>query len=494
MRLDEIRRALEQAGELRGGLDTRNPEIVDLTSDSREVRPGSLFVAIPGTRVDGTEYVGQATRRGAVAVVAPRELPLPEGVAGLWVRDARRAVSAAAAAFHGRPSRDLRVVGITGTNGKTTTSYILGSIFDAAGLASGVIGTTGYFVGDRHVAAPVTTPDAIRVQGLLAEMRDEGITHVAMEISSHALDQHRTRDVELDVGVFTNLSGDHLDYHRDMAAYRDAKSSLFRQLAPSATAVLNRDDGASRYFLNVCRARPLAYSLGEGGGVTLRLTSMTLDGTTGEIRCPTGRIPLRTRLVGEHNLSNILAAAAAALALGLPRDAIEAGIEALEGVPGRLEPVDGEAGFHVLVDYAHTDDALRNVLRCLRPLVPGRLITVFGCGGDRDRTKRPRMGRVVERGTDVAVVTSDNPRSERPETIIDEILKGMEEPGEAIVSCDRRDAIYEAIRGAEEGDCVLIAGKGHETTQTIGGEALPFDDRLVAREVLEDVRRLRRAS
>lgn len=490
MNLSDIRNVLEPVG----GANWRDVPLTAITADSREVRPGSLFIAVPGTRVSGTAFVEEAVRRGASAVVAPEEVPLPGGVPGLWVRDGKWALSAVASRFSGDPSRRLRVVGITGTNGKTTTTYILRSILEAAGCRVGLIGTTGYFMGDRAIEAPVTTPDAIRLQFLLSAMVEEGITHVVMEASSHALDQLRVRHVEFVVGVFTNLTGDHLDYHRDMASYREAKAGLFRHLCSDAAAVLNMNDSSSAYYLNVTPARPFWYGFPRGGHVGMRATRMDLGGTEGVLRTIRGPIPFRTRLTGLFNLSNIMAAAAAAQALGVEAEAIRAGLEDLSGIPGRLEPVDGGQPFPVLVDYAHTEDALRSVLSELRPLVSGRLIVVFGCGGDRDRSKRPQMGRVAEKGADCVVVTSDNSRTEDPEAIIEEILAGMLDPTAAIVVPDRQEAFRAAFRAARPGDLVLLAGKGHESTQTVGDRTHPFDDREEARRLLRETGGLRQAS
>ena len=490
MNLSDIRSVLDPTG----GANWRDVPLKGITADSREVKPGSLFVAVPGTRVSGVAFVEEAVRRGAAAVVAPEEVPLPDGIPGLWVREGKRALSAAASRFNGDPSRKMSVVGVTGTNGKTTTTYLLRSILEAAGCRVGLVGTTGYFFEGRSLEAPVTTPDAIRIHSLLSLMADQGVTHAVMETSSHALDQMRVRDVQFDVGVFTNLTGDHLDYHRDVATYREAKAGLFRQLSPEATAVLNMDDTSSSYCFNVTRARPSWYGFAPGGQMGVRPVRVGLDGTEGVLRTTRGSIPFRTHLVGLFNLSNIMAAAAGALALGVDGEAIRAGILQLEGIPGRLEPVAQDQPFQVLVDYAHTEDALQSVLRELRPLVDGRLTLVFGCGGDRDRSKRPQMGRIAEKGADRVIVTSDNPRTEDPEEIIGEILIGMVDPGAATVVPDRREAIREAIRGARPGDLILLAGKGHESTQTVGGEAHPFDDREVARSLLLEGPSLRRAS
>ena len=490
MNLSEIRSVLEPFG----GSNWRDVQLRAITADSREVEPGSLFVAVPGTRVSGTTFVGEAVRRGAAAVISPERVLLPRAVPGLWVRDGKLALSAAASRFSGHPSHGLRVVGVTGTNGKTTTTYLLHSILEAAGRRTGLIGTTGYFLGEQSFEAPMTTPGAVRIHSLLSALADAGMTHAVLEASSHALDQQRVRHVDFDVAIFSNLTGDHLDYHRDLAAYREAKAGLFRHLSPESFAVLNMEDTSSSYILNVTRARPFWYGFSRGGQVRISSTRMGLKGSEGEMETVQGPIPFRTRLVGRFNLYNVMAAAAGALALGVDREAIRLGIEGLQGVPGRLEPVEAGQPFSVLVDYAHTEDALQSVLAALKPLTPGRLIVVFGCGGDRDRSKRPQMGRAAEKGADRVVVTSDNPRSEPPESIIDEILAGMVQPGDALVVPDRREAIRQAFGLAQAGDLVLLAGKGHESTQTIGDRKEPFDDRAESLALLQEETGLRQAS
>ncbi|MCZ6691034.1 MAG: UDP-N-acetylmuramoyl-L-alanyl-D-glutamate--2,6-diaminopimelate ligase [Planctomycetota bacterium] len=490
MRLSEIRSELE----LVGGSNWRDVQLQSITADSREVRPGSLFVAVPGTRVSGVAFVEEAVRRGAAAVISPREVPLPSEVPGLWVSDGRWALSAAAARFYSHPSRKMRVVGVTGTNGKTTTTYLLRSMLRAAGYRVGLIGTTGYFLDDKKQEAPVTTPDAIRTHELLAAMTEEGITHAVMETSSHALDQLRVRHVEFDVGIFTNLTGDHLDYHRDVAAYLEAKAGLFRQLSPRATAVLNQEDLASSYFMNVSRARTFSYGFASGGHMSCRVLHADMSGTDAVLGTPIGQIHCHSPLKGVFNLSNIMAAASGAIALGLDTEAIRFGIENLPVIPGRLESVEAGQPYPVIVDYAHTEDALRAVLTELRHLVTGRLIVVFGCGGDRDRSKRPHMGMVVEKLADLPVVTSDNPRTEDPDLIIKGVLSGMVRPERARVVPDRREAFREAFREATPDDLVLLAGKGHENTQTSGDGCQPFDDREEARALLEEGGSIRVAS
>jgi UDP-N-acetylmuramoyl-L-alanyl-D-glutamate--2,6-diaminopimelate ligase len=464
--------------------------ISGIAYDSRVVKRGDAFVALKGQHADGVVYARQAIERGAVAIVA--ETPLPEGVTTPWttVEDARLALALLASAFYRHPSRDMRVVGITGTNGKTTTAYLLASIFEAAGIRCGLLGTVAYRIGDETIEATRTTPEAPDVQRLLREMVDRGCGACAMEVSSHALSLARVDFMTFAAGVFTNLTRDHLDFHADMEAYFQAKRRLFEMLPHDAPSLINVDDPRGAALVETA-GRPVTYAIGRTADITPGPLSFSLEGLTFDVRTPRGTLHVSSSLVGRPNVYNILAAVSAATALGLPFDAIERGVRALDGVPGRFQLVSRAADeVTVVVDYAHTDDALRNLLDTARPLARGRLITVFGCGGDRDRTKRPLMGAVAGRLSDVIVITSDNPRSEDPVRIIEEIRRGItpdtrraEQRQLAIV--DRRTAIAKAVEIARPGDLVLIAGKGHEKTQVIGDRVLPFDDVAVAREALE---------
>ncbi|MFI5178510.1 MAG: UDP-N-acetylmuramoyl-L-alanyl-D-glutamate--2,6-diaminopimelate ligase, partial [Vicinamibacterales bacterium] len=408
------------------------------------------------------------------------------------VEDARLALALLAAAFFRQPSADMRVVGITGTNGKTTTAYLIASIFEAAGVRCGILGTVAYRVGpgdDDVREAARTTPEAPEVQALLREMADRGCGACAMEVSSHALSLRRVDGMRFAAAVFTNLTRDHLDFHADMEAYFQAKRRLFEMLPASAPSLLNIDDprGAA---LHDAGGRPVTYAINRPADITTGLLAFSLDGLAFDVRTPRGTLQVRSKLVGRPNVYNILAAVSTATALDVPFDAIERGITNLDGVPGRFQVVSGPKDeVTVVVDYAHTDDALRNLLETARPLARGRLLTVFGCGGDRDRTKRPLMGAVAGRLSDVIVITSDNPRSEDPARIIEEIRLGMtpdtlrgDQRMLAIV--DRRAAIAKAVELARPGDLVLVAGKGHEKYQVIGDRVLPFDDVAVAREAL----------
>ncbi|MCB9897087.1 MAG: UDP-N-acetylmuramoyl-L-alanyl-D-glutamate--2,6-diaminopimelate ligase [Planctomycetes bacterium] len=462
--------------------------VTGLAIDSRKVTPGDLFIASQGSRHDGLRFVEQALARGASAVLAAARPALPDDVGFVGVPDVALAKAVVADRFFGHPSRRLDVIGVTGTNGKTTSAAMISSMLAMDGRPHGVIGTLGVRL--RNTSEPLanTTPDAVELQRLLARMVDDNLSAVVMEVSSHALELHRVHGVAFDVGVFTNLSQDHLDFHQTMDAYGHAKGRLFRELSSDATAVLNADDPWSAIYAEHTPARLLTYALDGPARVHGRISRLDADGTAFRLDDDEAglQLPIDMRLVGRHNVSNALAAAGAALALGLPAAAITTGLASLAAVPGRLESIDCGQDFRVLVDYAHTPDALEQVLRLLRPLTRGRLHVVFGCGGDRDRSKRPRMGAAVASAADALWVTSDNPRSEDPASILEQILAGVPDGvRERTVSLvDRREAIAAACRAARGGDIVLVAGKGHETTQTVGDSVLPFDDRDVCREVL----------
>lgn len=483
--------------ESRLGLLSDDTEISSISYDSRRARAGSVFVALRGLKADGVQFAPQAVSRGALLVVA--EAPRPEVLDTPWlvVRDARLALALLADAFYDHPSRRLPVIGITGTNGKTTTSYLVASIFDAAGRKAGLLGTVCYRLGDEEREASRTTPEAPDLQQLLDEMSRRGCRIAVMEVSSHALALKRVDGMQFAAGVFTNLTRDHLDFHEDMESYFQAKRRLFDLLADGAPAVVNLDDPRGVTLAASVR-RPVTFAISQPADVTPGALELTLGGLSFDLRTPIGTIRIESSLVGRPNVSNILAASATAMALGVPLESIAAGVRALRGVPGRFEIVSAPADdVAVVVDYAHTDDALRNLLETARSLAPRRLVTVFGCGGDRDRTKRPLMGMVAARLSDVVIITSDNPRSEDPQRIIEEIKRGIPGGGqggrapEVIDIVDRREAIERAIACSGTGDVVLIAGKGHEKYQQIGDRVLPFDDAEVARAALER-RRARR--
>ncbi len=465
----------------------RDPQVSHVTADSRQCRPGCVFVAIPGTAVDGARYAVEAVERGAAAVVAERRLTLPGDAVQVIVPDARAAVVDLAAAFYGHPAREMTVVGITGTNGKTSTSLLLRSIFEAAGRPTALFGTILYEIGQRRIPSSNTTPDPVSLMGYLAEARDHGIRHAVMEVSSHSLVQQRVRGIRMSAGVFMNLAPEHLDYHRSFDEYRAAKALLFEGLAPEAVAALNSEDPASGHIAARTRARIVRFGRHEAADVRAEEIRCEPDGIEFLLRLPDGgQARVRSPLLGYVNVLNCLGAAAAAHGLSIPLAAIHEGLSKTPVVPGRLERVDAGQPYTVLVDYAHTDHALDNVLRSIRSFCADRrIITVMGCGGDRDRTKRPRMGRVAAALSEHVIITSDNPRSEDPMAIIRDILEGLTGRTNFEVEPDRRKAIRAAVRLARPTDVVLIAGKGHETYQIVGGVVLPFDDRRVVREEIE---------
>jgi UDP-N-acetylmuramoyl-L-alanyl-D-glutamate--2,6-diaminopimelate ligase len=505
MTWDDLHDALRARGAIKGDA-TPSPSadphvtVTGVAYDSRTVKPGNVFVALKGLHADGAAFVRQAVERGAVAVVAENEAAEQIPVPWTTVRDARLALAQLAARFYGHPSAEMQVIGITGTNGKTTTAYLISSIFEAAGIACGVVGTVAYRIGGELREATRTTPEAPDVQHLLREMVDRGTTACAMEVSSHALSLRRVDEISFGAAVFTNLTRDHLDFHKDMEDYFRAKRRLFEMLPSGNPALVNVDDPRGQSLAAIVR-RPVTYAVDKPADITTGPLSYSLAGLAFDVRTPRGALRLRSTLVGRPNVYNILAAAATGVALDLPFDAIEEGVRSVKGVPGRFEIVSGEKdGVTVVVDYAHTDDALRNLLETARSLAAGRLITVFGCGGDRDRTKRPLMGAVASRLSDLTIITSDNPRGEDPDRIIEEIRLGItpdagsrpfsksaENGGRAqrvLAIADRHEAIHKAIELARPDDLVLVAGKGHEKYQIVGDRVLPFDDVAVAREAL----------
>ncbi len=477
----------ELLAQVPGALSTAPPDtpVMAVEYDSRRVTPGALFVAIRGHASDGNAFVDAARRKGAVAIVSQQ--PAREGLPWVQVPDARRALAELSAAHFGHPATALALLGVTGTNGKTTTTYLLDAILRAAGRRVGLLGTVQYRVGERLAEATRTTPESADLQALLAEMRDAACSEAVLEVSSHSLALARVHGCTFDVAVFTNLTRDHLDFHGDMNAYFAAKRGLFETLLrPEGRAVLNADDDRAAELRQASRAPVWTYGLRRPADFKAGEPALSLRGTRFAVQTPLGELTVETPLLGRFNVQNVLAALAASLARGVTPDQALQGIASVRGVPGRLERVDSDAGFSVVVDYAHTDDALKNLLETVRELQPRRVITVFGCGGDRDRSKRPLMGMVAARLSDVVVVTSDNPRSEPPEAIIEEILRGTggARRGECHAIVDRREAIARALELARPGDAVVIAGKGHESYQVLRERTLPFDDRQVARELL----------
>ncbi len=460
-----------------------------LALDSRCAGAGDVFFALQGVHADGARFAAAAVAAGAAAVVTAPGARV-EGATHVQVADARLALAQAANRLYGHPSRALKVVAVTGTNGKTTTTYLLESIFRAAGLAAGVIGTTGVRLAGESRASAFTTPEAPQLQSLLAEMRGRGVAAVAMEASSHALAQRRTWGLACDACVFTNLTQDHLDYHGTMAAYLDAKAMLFDGrnggTEKPAVAVVNGDDPAADAIAAAAsHAHRRVLRFGEAARCDVRIAAAApvAGGMAVRFEEAGQAYAFTLPLLGRYNAWNAAGAWGGARALGISAEVVARGLASCSGVPGRLERIDGAAGFTVAVDYAHTPDALERALAACREHAPGRLLLVFGCGGDRDRGKRPLMGGIAARMADRAWVTNDNPRSEAPQAIADEIVAGAP-AGTLTVILDRREAIAAALAAAHAGDVVLVAGKGHEDTQTIGALVLPFDDRAVVRELL----------
>jgi UDP-N-acetylmuramoyl-L-alanyl-D-glutamate--2,6-diaminopimelate ligase len=462
-----------------------------VTHDSRRTHPGDVFVALKGQHANGVAFARDAIERGAAAVVSEDPAPAEVHVPWAMVEDARLALAVLSAAFYRHPSREMRVVGITGTNGKTTTAHLAASIFEAAKVRCGIVGTVGYRIGSETREATHTTPEAPEIQSLLREMVDRGCGACAMEVSSHALALRRVDEIAFAAAVFTNLTRDHLDFHGDMETYYQAKRRLFEMIPRDVPGLINADDPRGASLASLV-GRPVTFAINKAADITPGPLSFSLEGLSFEARTPRGPVAVRSALVGRPNVYNILAAVSVATALEISTDAIERGISALERVPGRFQVVSTAADeVTVVVDYAHTDDALRNLLETARPLARGRLITVFGCGGDRDRTKRPLMGAVASRLSDLMFITSDNPRSEDPHRIIEEIQRGItpatrRDAAQRIVAVvDRRLAIANAVETARPGDLVLVAGKGHEKYQVVGTKVLPFDDVEVARAALD---------
>ena len=482
-----------------------NLEVLDVTDDSRQVKQGSLFVAVKGTQVDGHAYTEQACLNGAVGLVleqnqisqridnaTPRGMTKPT----ITVQDSKFALGCLAARLHAEPSLHLNMVGVTGTNGKTTVTHLIRALLDNYGKKTGVIGTVGYFIGSEFYPASHTTPGAVQLQELLARMVAADVDTAILEVSSHALALGRVSGCEFDVAVFTNLTQDHLDFHVDMQDYFEAKQRLFTELLPPAhktnskRAVVNVDDEWGAKLAEKCSVPVWTYGIRRQADIQAHDIASTLDETQFRVTTPQGDLIVRSQLVGEHNVYNILSAIGVGIAMGMPSDLLVTSIASVQNVPGRFERISLGQDFTVVVDYAHTEDALLRVLLTAQSLKRSKIITVFGCGGDRDAGKRPKMGQVAVRHSDLAILTSDNPRTEDPLTILNEIEKGILQIPNPIRSDyrmipDRREAIEAAIGEAESDDIVLIAGKGHEDYQIVGTERLNFDDRQVAREVIQ---------
>ena len=481
MRLDQLLTALPAAATA-GPTDC---EVTDVAAHHGAVHPGSVFVAVRGFRHDGHTFAAEAASRGAVAVVLEREIPLPGGVTRVLVGDSREALAHLSAAFFGFPSTALDVIGVTGTNGKGTTAYLIDAMLSGAGMSCGIIGTMGARIGAQTLPLDRTTPEAVDLQRLLRQMADAGLGHAVVEVASHALALRRVEGTRFAAAVFTNLTQDHLDFHHSLEEYRKSKRRLFEMVDPGGVSIVNADDAHAPVMASASRAPVVTYAIAGPADITAAGVRLHLAGSEYTLRTPERSVPIATTLHGRFNVYNALAASAVALHYGVAVEVIRDVLAIFPGVSGRFEAVDEGQGFGVVVDYAHTPDGLDNVIRTARDFVRGRTIVVFGAGGDRDRTKRPAMGTIVSSLADIAVVTSDNPRSEEPTAIIEEILRGMTGGrAEVEVEPDRRRAIARAVALARPGDFIIIAGKGHEPYQEIQGTKHPFDDRVVAREAL----------
>lgn len=485
VRLAKLLRGVEtRAAAAKGDL-----EILEIAYDSRLVNAGTLFVAIRGEKTDGNKFVADAVARGAVAVMSEQANPgaLPGEFPWIQVADARKALALSAVNYYARPAEVLKLIGVTGTNGKTTISYLMDSILRAAGCKVGLLGTIGYRLVSESLPAPNTTPESLDLQKYLAKIVQAGGTHAVLEASSHALAMDRLWGCPFAVAIFSNLTRDHLDYHKTLEDYFAAKRRLFEGTGAAAPAagVINRDDEYGQKLSGLA-SRTLTYGLEPGADITTRKPALTLSGIEFTAETPAGKIEIRSRLVGRPNVYNILAATGAGVALGLSKEVIATGIAQLSAVPGRFERIEAGQPFLVVVDYAHTDDALRNLLATARELNPnGRIITLFGCGGDRDRTKRPLMGEAAGRASDIVVLTSDNPRSEDPLLIINDAIVGAQRTSaKLLIEPDRQKAIEVALDEARSGDIVLLAGKGHETYQVLRDRTIEFDDHAVAHRIL----------
>jgi UDP-N-acetylmuramoyl-L-alanyl-D-glutamate--2,6-diaminopimelate ligase len=462
-------------------------EISGLAYSSKQVQPGFLFAALRGEKRDGHEFIGEAISHGARAILSER--PKPPNMIAAWVEaeDAREALALTAASFYGHPSLQMKVIGITGTKGKTTLTYLLESILRQAGSQPAVIGTINYRWAGKVIPAQRTTPEAPDLQRMMSEMLSLGMTHCLIEVSSHALDLKRVWGIHFDVAVFTNLSAEHLDYHPSLEDYFETKKKLFFLNAKKRTAVVNLDDAWGKRLISELPLITVSYGLEPAAIVRGQRCQFTENGLKAQVDYPGGTMKICSRLLGKHNLYNILAAVATSLALNVPAATIKEGITNLKGVPGRLEKIDNNLGLRIFVDYAHTDVALRSLLEAVRELKPRQIILVFGAGGDRDKGKRVRMGEVAAALADWTFLTSDNPRSEEPLAILAEIEQGFARSGSqayAIIP-DRREAIEVALASAKEGDAVLIAGKGHENYQIFKDRTIAFDDVEVARSILK---------
>ena len=450
--------------------------------DSRQVTSGSLFFCIEGYRTDGHNFAGMAVQKGAEAVVLHKDVPLPEGVAKIFVADTRRAMGLISAAFYGNPTRDMILFGVTGTNGKTTTTYMIKSILEQSGKKVGLIGTITNIIGSRKVPSERTTPESPDLQRLFHDMFREGVEAVVMEVSSHSLALERVAGCSYEIGVFTNLTQDHLDFHGTLENYRNAKAKLFQQ---SRLAVINVDDESGRIILEGLEGKAFTYGIHKPADIFARDIEITAEGVSFNLHILGGKIGVNLHIPGLFSVYNALAAASSCYAAGASLKDIQNGLESMRGVPGRFELLDTGTEYSVILDYAHTPDGLENILKTARDLTEGRIVTLFGCGGDRDVAKRPIMGEIAGRYSDFCIVTTDNPRNEEPMAIINDILPGLQKTGCPYkVIENRREAIEHALKTGRKNDVIILAGKGHETYQLIKGRTFHFDEKEIVAEIL----------
>jgi UDP-N-acetylmuramoyl-L-alanyl-D-glutamate--2,6-diaminopimelate ligase len=484
MNLGQLLESVETV-EVNGLLDV---EIEGLAYDSRQVKPNWIFVAVPGHKKDGSEFITEALSKGAVAVVSENQFELGAQVAHIQVRRARRALAEIANAYYGELSHQMQMVGVTGTNGKTTTTYMIREILRGGGFLPGLLGTVAYEVGERTIPSSRTTPEAPDIHAMLQQMKEAGCDAAVLEVSSHAIALHRVHGIDFNINVFTNLTQDHLDYHKDMDTYFEVKSRLFQSLVKKHdhSAVINIDDPWGRKLVEEGKveADVVTYGFNERAMVCASDASVDANGTTFNVFTPWGDSRIFLHLLGRFNIHNALAALAVGGLCGVDLERMAKSLELIRAIPGRLELIQNRKGKKVFVDYAHTDDALKNVLKTLREITKGKLMVVFGCGGNRDQGKRLKMGRVAAELADYSIVTSDNPRGENPGAIVADIIEGFSDQDKFKVELDRRKAIKKAIRKMSRKDILLVAGKGHETYQEIGGTVIPFDDRETVREII----------
>jgi len=471
--------------------DSADLEITAITTDSRKVTAGNLFFALPGAKTHGAQFINDAIAKGAKVIVVSKGFDLggalatiPPGVHTIAVDDPQSFLAKALNNFYHHPSLKLRLIGITGTNGKTTITYFLEALFSVLARECGVIGTVNHRYGGRILKAGNTTPGLVENFQLLMQMVQHEVEYCAMEVSSHALDQRRVEGLNFPYAIFTNLTSDHLDYHKNREAYFLAKAKLFTNLSPFSRSIINVDDEFGLRLVGMASAPVWTYGIKNKADFTAENITLNFDETTFDLVTPIGKISIKTRLIGRHNIYNILSVAAVGVGERIPLDLIKNGLESLTVVPGRLERIHGGQNFHVFVDYAHTEDALDNVLSSIRAVKKTRIITVFGCGGDRDKTKRPKMAAVVERLSDFAIVTNDNPRTEDPEAIAKDILGGFKNKNYKVI-LDREEAIKESLHSAKSGEVVLIAGKGHEDYQIFKDKTVSFDERKIVLQHLK---------